>query len=449
VSTQDKYLAFKGVEKKEQILFKSFLNLAKNELTYTVTILKDSEAESQSPDIVIKDALYEYSDAEEALKALPTIEVGNDVTESSPGYLSRPVQWSDFRTELTRLDEQTPQEQVEEQEFEQSSDERVLPGDMEFVIADMDEKSEEAPKASGALSFSEAEEYDYELDNMSIDYHSFTNSDYMKVVDDVRGFNDDEQEDPDLVKATLLMTDDESGSTNSVLVIETNTLDAWEMSEAEFEDEPGARPDGVEALSVDESIEKELTEKLESGTPIKPGDEFWRYDLEVFSGRESLFFIKAERQMVYSACEPGKWPGALSEHEVTKIPMASNWHPIDGLKAYPMSNLLWATNLAHNNTTLADGLDDNTEYILERWPKFELLELDNVLLKLCTLLFVSPESAYSLMQKSGYGRQVVYGLLNACNDLGILRNASEVTLEQFSELGQEEGVFGKIKDVFR
>ena len=221
------------------------------------------------------------------------------------------------------------------------------------------------------------------------------------------------------------------------------------MSEAEFEEDPIAEAEKEEETSIDERAENEITKKLKSGTPVNAGDEYWKYDLEVFSGRESLFFIKPARQMVYSEQEPGKWPAALGNGEVTKIPIASDWHPTEGLKAYPITSLVWATTIVHNNTALMEGLDDNTEYVLERWPQFELLELDNVLLKLCTLLFVHPESAYSLMQKSGYGRNVVYGLLNACNELGILRRSDEVKLEQFSEINNEEGVFGKIKDVFR
>ena len=98
---------------------------------------------------------------------------------------------------------------------------------------------------------------------------------------------------------------------------------------------------------------------------------------------------------------------------------------------------------------MARGLDETSEYILERWPYFDLLELDNVLLKLCTLLFVNPESAYSLMQKSGYSRHVVFGLMNACHKLGILRRPEDVKIEEFSEASNEDGMFGKIKDVFR
>lgn len=443
MSTQIKNLVFKGIEKKEQILFKSFLNLAKNELTYQVVILKGADSD-ETPDFVIKDDSYEYSDAESELQDLPTITVGNDVEKSGVGYISRPVQWSDFRTELTRLDVQAAAAEAGEE-----PDDRVLPEEMEFVISDMGEKSE-SDFEQAENSFSDAAGYEYELDNMSVDYHSFTNSEYMKVVDEVQGFNEGDiiEEKP---QGVVLMTDDESGSANSVLVIETNSLDAWEMSEAEFEEGSvvGQAQLDEDGSVIDEKAEKEIDQKLKSGTPVNPGDEYWKYDLEIFSGRESLLFIKPEREMVYSEYEPAKWSASLADQEVTKIPITKDWHPTEGLKAYPMSRLLWATTLASKTSTLSDGLDESSEYILEKWPDFELLELDNVLLKLCTLLFVSSESAYSLMQKSGYSRHVVFGLLNACNEIGILRQASEIQIEKFSEASNDESVFGKIKDVFR
>ena len=56
MTTEIKYLTFKGIEKKEQILFKSFLNLAKNELEYQVVILKAGHGDD--PDILILDELF-------------------------------------------------------------------------------------------------------------------------------------------------------------------------------------------------------------------------------------------------------------------------------------------------------------------------------------------------------------------------------------------------------
>lgn len=443
MTTEIKHLVFKGIEKKEQILFKSFLNLAKNELEYQVVILKENSDSVESPDIVIVDSGYQFSSEEKSLNTLPTIKVGNELDDSA-GYIVRPVQWSDFKLELTRLDLEAAVEP-------QTSADEVLPKEMEFVIVEMDDKSDSNSNESDDPS--DAGEFDYELDNLSIDYHSFTNSEYMKVVDDVKGFKDGDSEvEVDVPQNVVLVTDDESASNNSVLVIETNSLDAWEMSESEIEDDAfGGNEDSIESDSsyVDAEAEAELTNKLERGSVVSPGDEFWNSDAEIYSGRDQLMFIKPERDLVYSHDEPGKWTAALRKNTVTKIGLDANWRPSDELKAFPISSLAWANTIATKSGRLAKDLDAQTEYILERWPHFDLLELDNMLLKLCTMMFVKPESPYSLMQKSGYSRTVVYGLVNACHEMDILRVSAEFDLEKFSEMNADEGMFGKIKDVFR
>ena len=64
------------------------------------------------------------------------------------------------------------------------------------------------------------------------------------------------------------------------------------------------------------------------------------------------------------------------------------------------------------------------------------------------MLFVSPESLASLVEKSGYSRSTVRGLMNACYQEGLLKKANEVQLENLIA-AETDGVFGKIKDVFR
>ncbi len=272
----------------------------------------------------------------------------------------------------------------------------------------------------------------------------------MKVVDDVQGFHDDDEE-VEVPRNVVLVTDDESASNNSVLVIETNSLDAWDMSESEIDDDADFDEDSIDSDSsyIDLQLEAALTKRLDGGSVVEPGDEFWATDVEIYSGRESLLYIKPERDLVYSYSEPGKWVAALRKKTLTKVDLETKWRPSDELSAFPISSLAWANTIATRSGSLARGLDSQTEYILERWPHFDLLELDNMLLKLCTMLFVQPESPYSLMQKSGYSRTVVYGLVNACHELDILRVSDDFDLEKFSEMNADEGVFGKIKEVFR
>ena len=138
----------------------------------------------------------------------------------------------------------------------------------------------------------------------------------------------------------------------------------------------------------------------------------------------------------------------MQNKKLSKLPLSADWRPKKGLTPYPLSQLVWVNSLMNDTKKLSPGLDDNEKYILEKWPHFDLLQLDNVLLKLCSMLFVSPESLTSLVEKSGYSRSTVRGLMNACYQEGLLKKANEVQLENLIA-AESDGVFGKIKDVFR
>ena len=490
--TEDiKYLIFKGIEKKEQILFKSFLNLSKNELDYQIVVLKDNQESEQPPSVVIAGDDYDFSEDEKGLSALPIIIIGSDVADERPGYLSRPVQWSDFRAALSVFDNavlqlkpelELVQGDAEKQEPETASDvveqteaakplklelvlddeddvvesepDRVLPAEVMFAIND--EPSELTEEAAADDADFPPIDFEYELDNMSIDYNSHTNSDYMKVVDDVQQFNVDAQAKPEAAQgAMLLVTDDESNSTNSVLVIETNSLDAWDFSldEAtpEATDEATSAKEAVaemESANFEELVANTEKSKQKSGLDLAPDEKYWLADNEIIADDITVLYVKSQRGMVYSSAEPGKWVDELHGKKLTKLPLNSDWRPKKELTAYPLSHLLWANSLMNNSSKLNDGLSDDSEYLLETWPHFDLLQLDNVLLKLCSMMFVNPESLNSLVEKSGYSRMTVRGLMNACHQEGILKKASEIQVENLAP-AENDGVFGKIKDVFR
>ena len=457
-----KYIDFKGVDKKEQILFKSYLNLAKNELDYQVVVLTNKHSDVDVPDILIIDADYDFTDSEVALKSLPAIKVGNDNNSEQSGYISRPFQWSDFKTALAGLCFVQKQKHEDEKNDELP---RLLPNDMQFAIADMDDESSELKVEPESTEEAEYEdEYDFELGSMSVDYHSVTNSEYVKVAEDVHDFNDvatQESEQVDSPQAVVLVTNDESTSSNSVLVIETDSLDAWEMDSVVEEDlsknQGGDNDD--EYIEIDQEVSENEIEnarrqaiykRLESGEKISIKDEYWTTDGEVFCDAEPLFIIQSEEKLIYSVKEPAKWGGAMRNRELIKVPLDDHWSRNAKLKTYPISRLVWANSMALNYRSLLAGIELNSMYMLERWPHFDVLELDNMLLKLCTLLFIGPESPQSLMKKTGYSRSVVYALVNACHEEGILRDAQEIESQQPKHIPpQEESMLGKIKDVFR
>lgn len=439
---QIKYLIFKGISKKEQILFKSFLNLAKNDLDYQVVVLKSTSTSPEAPDIVVADTSYQFEESEAALASLPIISVGDEVNDQRQSYVSRPIQWSEFKAALTSLEVNT----LDPAEHDA---ERVLPSNVEFDIGEMDAEDQPKEIATDA-GFKDEGDYDYELDNLSIDYHSFTNSDYMKVVEDVKQFNEGEA--PEVGEAVILVTDDESGSSNSVLVIETNSLDAWEFSVSEVTvdaNKSASNEDEDTPSTFNSKASQDVVLERRAGFDIAPSEIYWHEDNEIIADHETVLFIKTERDMVYSTMEPAKWPRALQNKSLSRLPLDRDWKPSKGLNAYPLSRLLWVDTLINQNSVLHDDLPEDGAYILTRWPHFDLLELDNNLLKLCTMLFVRPETVNSLSSKSGYGRSTVRGLMNACYKEGMLKPAEDVDVESFADAINDEGVFGKIKDVFR
>lgn len=439
LKTQIKYLLFVGLAKKEEILFKSFLNLARNDLDYQVVVLKSSQVEEDAPDIVIMDENHVLNEEEQILKDLPTVLVGDDYRAEDDFYVTRPVQWSEFRHAIVSLDIKVDEPKVEQID-------RILPEEVKMAIADSETDADQGNQKS-ETKYSDKGEYEFELDQLSTDYHSFSNSEYVKVVDDVRQFQKYNKGSTD--EQVLLVTDDESNFANSVLVLETASMDAWELSESDFTAaDVEERHSVIEGFS--ESVVDDVVEKKRSGTPIFRDDEFWLQDCEVIVDNRTFMYIKAKREMVYSEFEPGKWPEILHRGALSMTPLEDDWRPKESLQVFPLSSLKWVHTLVNATSDLHSRFDDDALYQLESWPTFNLLELDNVLLRLCTMLFVRPESVSSLASKSGYGKSTIRGLMNACYEMGCLKLPEHIAGEQLvAARSAEEGMLGKIKDVFR
>jgi hypothetical protein len=229
------------------------------------------------------------------------------------------------------------------------------------------------------------------------------------------------------------MSDDESSSSSAALVLETPSMDVWDDNELEFSES-----------SIDRVV---LHER--AGFKISPVDEYWTEDNEIIVDNESFLFIKPVRKMVYSDIEPGRWSVIIARQQMTKVPLHNDWQPAQGLNVYPMSSFIWVNTMVCEAKELFSELDEDTDYLLERWPHFTLLELDNVLLKLCTMLFVRPESLQSLSAKSGYGRSTIIGLMNACYKLGYLKLPEDIGVDKLGPPSNNESVLGKFKEVFR
>lgn len=453
VTTETKHLLFKGIAKKEQILFKSFLNLAKNELPYQVLIDKDVEGF----DLIIVDESYEWTDEEKNLRLLPALIIGDDMQKEEANYLSRPVQWSDFKSALSSIEftqaveaetqqsdveqeveqqDVTADSQIEEPGKDDDKDQGSLPA-LELAIEDDAANAASIEQVSTEYS-SGGNAYEFELANMSIDYKSVTNSHYEQAADDVKEFNQEAEGTDAEQQAVLLVADEESSFNSSVLVIETAFTDEWDV------------PSEVEGVNEDTiSIDSEDDIQDKKGIEVSDKEHFWLEDNEIIADHKSLFYIKTQRDMIYSPKEPGQWTSIFQSGSFSKLPMKSEWRPFKGLKAYPTVYLLWGYTYAKERQTLHKNLNEKEAYLLEKWPKFELLELDNDLLKLCSLLFVKPETVSSLVRKSKCDREQVIGFINACKLLGLLTSADQMQIFQPASSDMDESMFGKIKDVFK
>ena len=473
MSDHIEYLSFKGIEKKEQILFKSFLNLAKNDLAYQIIVLKANDAEDHKPGIVIIDENYSPNDQDD-FSNVQSIIVGSDLQKQSDSYIVRPAQWSDFKSALSKLtivgadgplvDSVVPEEvgieleqsDSENTEFASVSDYATVSGlDEEEQSISIEEYSEDGSFEEGNSEEASFETID-ELDEVSAGFGDVTSDDQLKIADNVIEYNNNEDPEEGNGDAFILRSDDESGSVNSVLVIETNSLDAWDFNELELEANAAGESASdnfskfKKAMGVDEDTE-EVSESdipTRSGNHIGLDEEYWTERNEIIANGESFLYFMPDQNLVYSTLEPGKWPPILKRHELSKSKIADDWTPEPEMKPYPLDTFRWTHILVTDTEELYDALDEEGEYMLESWPSFDLLELDNILLKLCAMLFVRPETMASLANKSGYGLSTVCGLMNACHEFGLLKIPSEISSGPVAS-DNEEGMLGKIRDAFR
>ena len=95
-----KILKFVGVDKKEQVLLKSFLNLAKDELEFDLQI----DENHQSPNVIVFDE-KNAAEADAFSDAVLKITIGTSASADSVSdqYISRPLQWSHFKNALDKL----------------------------------------------------------------------------------------------------------------------------------------------------------------------------------------------------------------------------------------------------------------------------------------------------------------------------------------------------------
>jgi hypothetical protein len=528
------YIRFLSVSKKEQVLFKSFFNLAKFDFPWDFHILDGENPDMQAQtNLLIVDQDHEWQAEADLYPKCPTIIVGEeqeiDLSEAQI-FLTRPIQWTEFKNCLVSLEvgkestegdtqdaseksnaanaveitdeplipveldeavevdaeaieelelsgsELDSEAEVEsssqledEQDSQQEAEETVRKEGMfaNLQIVDEDELDhEQSPDTESADSArsstdedplrnnewtlridesesmslnSETEEQDpdvhvgLELDQLSSDYLSISQSEMVRVVDDVKQFYHDQPDDEKVpAEPVILIADDESSVASSVLILETDASDFWDSEELDSE---------IVADSV--AIFDEPAVKTREGVPLRNDDVFWRDDRELIANNTPLLYVKSERQMVYSRYSPGEWLEAYMDSDLSTLPLKANWRPKPGFQHYPQSYVIWMDIVGRQNERLSRSIDLDKPHLLSQWPSFDLIYQNNDLLKFATKLFLKPTLLTEFVDSvKPEQKRLVTGFLNACYKNKQLIQVDKNIMQQIAKA--ESANFAKI-----
>ena len=246
--------AFVGVSKKDQIVVRSFFNLIQTDLPWQVNENREltekghvSRADITASDYESIRFLVAGADdpAWDMLASevdVPAMVIGAGEDTSTRVYIEPPIQWSDFRAAIQSLTLAEGEDLLnhsaafaEDQSLELSSA-SFFPRELELKIVEEEEfGAKDLIQIDGSMLAKRLHSYNFELDELSSVHHSYTNGDVVRVVDEVADRRLDAA--GGVVDPIVLMTDDESTALNSVLILETNSAQAWDPSELEDEDQ--------------------------------------------------------------------------------------------------------------------------------------------------------------------------------------------------------------------
>lgn len=426
-----KTVLFKGLSQKERILFKSFINLVRGDLVHPLELVSVASSDSGLPDLLIVDAEYELTESEQYLKDVPALRVGQDIRVDESDYIHRPVQWSEFQHAIKEL----------ELQYRDAGKESVLPTNLQLVMGNADSTiivDDDLDRAQDPIAY-DLDKYEIEIASSS--YASVVDTSMARVIEDVEDFENNA-----VFKngqAAVLATDEEGGVRNSMLVLDSELSRNWDANET-------IKKASSRAISLFDELASEQTILEERiGFEIEHGERFWTDDNELIANNRSVFFIRAQEQVVFSQIEPALWPRYFKEAHLTKLPLSKEWQPKPGMDKYPISDLKFSAVLGGEESSTSVFLNSDVRYTLTRWPEFYLLELDNELLKLCTYLYVGSQSIASLVKRTGYDEAKIRGLMLACYQSGYLRLSEKVARSaNGARAPEEESMLSKIIDVF-
>jgi hypothetical protein len=205
------------------------------------------------------------------------------------------------------------------------------------------------------------------------------------------------------------------------VIIETDFIDAWTISiEAELNSVSQSLNEMKRGPLAREPVSK-IQPVLRQGVRVPSGIRFWEGDAEILLGGAPLFLIDETGQRLYSDSPIREWTKILRERNLVRRDLSEGWYVDPSVKSSPLPWFLWCSAQARSKGRLLSKIDPGQEYLLEKWPNFELIRNDNQSLRLCALLFSRPESVKSLVAKSEIKGRKVVAFMNACYLLGLVK----------------------------
>ena len=238
----DKFIAYSRVDKKEQILLRSFFRLIEPDLTTHFVEVADGDSDTPIDLLIIGDSDASTNEPSQAGCTLMLIDQVDSDADSF--QLARPVQWGAFHSIMQAIEaylislsepesESVTLELTQEIPFAESASDAsfsVLPNDLQLQLIDDDRRLVNLPSIDKPKDDAV---YHYVLEEISFSSDVYTSSDQIRVVDDVKDYEVSKGE----VEAVLLLSDDESASVNSVLLTKSVSEDDWDLLPADEADD--------------------------------------------------------------------------------------------------------------------------------------------------------------------------------------------------------------------
>ena len=451
---------FRGIPKREEILLRSFLNLVDSDFDCRV----EADGGDYDADVVVLDESVLKDVLPDAGDDISYIVLGSNGPYPDMAYVSRPLHWSAFTRVFEEAissvvaPEQSPTETESQADKRSDMDEfidgpaapdtdtevgvekttdqtvpielEIPPSELEMPEMPHENESEQdtVPADLSSLEVVGGEPGESVLPPGVLSRNDADSTRAEGVAGAAGTKPEGSEETGNTIDLKLSENDDEilpvrgaGKAIEDTVIIETDFIDAWTISiEAELNSVSQSLNEMKRGPLAREPVQK-IQPVPRQGVRVPSGIRFWEGDAEILLGGAPLFLIDETGQRLYSDSPIREWTKILRERNLIRRDLSEGWYVDPSVKSSPLPWFLWCSAQARSKGRLLSKIDPGQEYLLEKWPNFELIRNDNQSLRLCALLFSRPESVKSLVAKSEIKGRKVVAFMNACYLLGLIK----------------------------